>query len=313
MINSLPRHRRDAPSQKRANDAAAETAQALDDRREDAWNTIFRPMIVRVQVRLDRIEIDLSAVRLVERLLQTCIPDSHPGEGDVMPRRADDESVPIEPIVRLSAPAQLKRTGKEMKFVVHGDRGARTADPSLVRLIVRAHMLMRRQSETPVPPKSATEILAGRYAHRDAKARSALLLQALQGLSAAQHLVGRAGPDRAFGVPRRQRAGGARFAGTAWWQTQSGETGLRDRAGLGNREKHTVDGCYCLFWGPKRRGLRFSERLNTRPDNVLADPEPNRPKQNKRKRNAKELPMTGDDSQRFWRFWSAYTLVFTMR
>ena len=78
VIESLPRHRRDAPSQKRANDAAAETAQPLDDRREDAWNTIFRPMIVRVQVRLDRIEIDLSAVRLVERLLQTCIPDSHP-------------------------------------------------------------------------------------------------------------------------------------------------------------------------------------------------------------------------------------------
>ena len=50
----------------------------------------------------------------------------------------------------------------------------------------------------------------GRYAHRDAKARSALLLQALQGLSAAQHLVGGAGPDRAFGVPRWQRAGGVR-------------------------------------------------------------------------------------------------------
>ena len=94
VIESLPRHRRDAPSQKRANDAAAETAQALDDRREDAWNTIFRQMIVRVQVRLDRIEIDLSAVRLVERLLQTCIPDSHPGEGDVMPRRAEDEFSP---------------------------------------------------------------------------------------------------------------------------------------------------------------------------------------------------------------------------
>ena len=79
-----------------------------------------------------------------------------------------------------------------------------------------------------------------------------------------------------------------RFAGTAWWRTQSGETGLRDRARLGNREKHTVDGCYCLFWGPKRRGWAFLERLNTRPDNVLADPEPNRPKQNKCKRNAKE-------------------------
>jgi hypothetical protein len=26
------------------------------------------------------------------------------------------------------------------------------------------------------------------------------------------------GPDRAFGVTRRQRAGGARFAGTSWWR-----------------------------------------------------------------------------------------------
>jgi hypothetical protein len=59
-------------------------------------------MIVRVQVRLDRIEIDLSAVRLVERLLQTCIPDSHPGEGDVMPRRAEDES----PRARRAAPGR---------------------------------------------------------------------------------------------------------------------------------------------------------------------------------------------------------------
>src|SRR5205807_2473602 len=54
-------------------------------------------------------------------------------------------------------------------------------------------------------PSQFSELL-----HRDAKTRSALLLQALQGLSAAQHLVGGAGPDRAFGVPRWQRAGGAR-------------------------------------------------------------------------------------------------------
>ena len=64
-----------------------------------------------------------------------------------MPRRAEDELVPIEPIVRLSVPVQLKRTGKEMKFIVEGDREERLADPSLVRLIVRGHMLMRRLAE----------------------------------------------------------------------------------------------------------------------------------------------------------------------
>ena len=71
VIESLPRHRCDAPSQKRATEATTAIVRALDDRREDAWDTIFRPMIVRVQARLDRIDVDLSAERLVERLLQT--------------------------------------------------------------------------------------------------------------------------------------------------------------------------------------------------------------------------------------------------
>ncbi len=91
VVESLPRHRRDAPSQKRANDAATEIVRALDDRREAAWNTIFRPMIVRVEVGLDRIDVDVSAERLVERLLQTSNHDSHLGEGDVMPPRAEDD------------------------------------------------------------------------------------------------------------------------------------------------------------------------------------------------------------------------------
>jgi hypothetical protein len=101
-------------------------------------------MIVRVQARLDRIDVDLSAERLVERLLETNNSHSHPGEGDFTSRRAEDDSAPAEPVVRLSLPAQLKRTGKEMKFVVPGDGNGRTADPSLVRLIVRAHRLAKR-------------------------------------------------------------------------------------------------------------------------------------------------------------------------
>jgi site-specific DNA recombinase len=150
VIESLPRHRCDAPSQKRATEATMAIVRVLDDRREDGWDTIFHPMIVRVQVRLDRIDVDLSAERLVERLLETNNSHSHPGEGDFTSRRAEDDSAPAEPVVRLSLPAELKRTGKEMKFVVHGDGDKRTADPSLVRLIVRADRLARRLAENPL-------------------------------------------------------------------------------------------------------------------------------------------------------------------
>ena len=127
------------------------------------------PHSLRIQVRLDRIDVDLSAERLFERLLQMGIPDSHPGEGDVMPRRAEDDSDPTETIIRLSVPAQLKRTGKEMKFIVEGDREERLADPSLVRLIVRAHMLMRRLAEDPgstLEDVGARENIGGPYAAR---------------------------------------------------------------------------------------------------------------------------------------------------
>jgi len=169
VIESLPRHRRDAPSQKRANESATEIVRALDDRREAAWNTIFRPMIVRVEVGLDRIDVDVSTERLLERLLQTSNHDSHLGEGDVMPPRAEDDSDPAEPIVRLAVPAQLKRTGKEMKFIVHGDREQRNADPSLARLIVRAHVLARRLAENPgstLEDVAAQENMGGPYAAR---------------------------------------------------------------------------------------------------------------------------------------------------
>ena len=108
-------------------------------------------MIVRVQVRLDRIDVDLSAERLVVRLLETNNSDSHSEQRDSSSCRVElrTTSTRLEALVRLSLPAELKRTGKEMKFVIHGDGDERTADPSLVRLIVRARGLARRLAENP--------------------------------------------------------------------------------------------------------------------------------------------------------------------
>ena len=79
------------------------------------------------------------------------------------------DSGPAEPIVQLSASAQLKRTGKEMKFIVNGDREERPADPSLVRLIVRAHRLARRLAEKPswnLEDAAAQQNMGGPYAAR---------------------------------------------------------------------------------------------------------------------------------------------------
>jgi len=48
---------------------------------------------------------------------------------------ADDEA---DDVLKLIMPAQLKRTGKELKFVIPGALSAADPDASLVRLLVRA-------------------------------------------------------------------------------------------------------------------------------------------------------------------------------
>ena len=56
-----------------------------------------------------------------------------------------------------------------MKFIVHGDREERPADPSLVRLVVRAHRLARRLAEKPgstLEDAAAQQNMGGPYAAR---------------------------------------------------------------------------------------------------------------------------------------------------
>ena len=52
-------------------------------------------------------------------------------------------------LLRLAISAQLKRAGKEMKFVINGADQGSTPDASLVRLLIRAHSLARRFAARP--------------------------------------------------------------------------------------------------------------------------------------------------------------------
>jgi hypothetical protein len=132
---------------------------------------VGRPRIVRARIGEVEgcIDVDLSVERLVERLFQTSNHDAVLEKSDSLPPWAGDDSDPAASVVRLTAPAELKRTGKEMKFIVEGDTNVRTADPSLTRLIVRAHRLMRRLAENPASTLediASPENIGGPYAAR---------------------------------------------------------------------------------------------------------------------------------------------------
>ena len=118
---------------------------------------------------MDRIDVELNAERLVERLLQTYRHDVDLAGDHPKPPRAEDDLDHAHRIVRLTVSAQLKRAGKEMKFVVEGDREDRTVDSSLVRLRVRADVLGKRLADNPgstLEGIASHEKMGGPYAAR---------------------------------------------------------------------------------------------------------------------------------------------------
>ena len=72
-------------------------------------------------------------------------------------------------LLRLAISAQLKRAGKEMKFVIDGADQGSTPDASLVRLLIRAHSLARRLVASPasnLEDAGAQEGMGAPYAAR---------------------------------------------------------------------------------------------------------------------------------------------------
>jgi site-specific DNA recombinase len=153
VTEALPPQRRNAPSVKHALAAAADIVRAIAAGGEDQSFAILRRLIAQVQVHSDRIDIDLRAAMVAQALLTggggTNLSRDRGSEGDPeapYPARAGDDG---DRLLRLAISAQLKRAGKEMKFVIDGADQGSTPDASLVRLLIRAHSLARRLAASP--------------------------------------------------------------------------------------------------------------------------------------------------------------------
>jgi site-specific DNA recombinase len=91
-----------------------------------------------LDVHSDRIDIGLSGQRLAKLLAGQSIDLTMPNQNL---DRASSAAV------ILTAPARLKRVGREMRMLVDGSDDQRAADPSLLRIIVRAHDVQGRLSQ----------------------------------------------------------------------------------------------------------------------------------------------------------------------
>jgi hypothetical protein len=96
-------------------------------------------LLCRVEIRFDRIDITLSRCRLTELLT---------GSLDLkMPHRG----LPTPPgdLLTLSVSASLKRVGREMRILVANADDQTPADPSLLRILARAHHVQTRLIQNP--------------------------------------------------------------------------------------------------------------------------------------------------------------------
>ena len=143
ILNAIAPGEHDAPAQRRMSDAAAALAARWDGMSSEALRRSMRSLIVRAQVHAARIDLDVSATQLARRLLSD-------GGAEGVPECDAHVDGGEEYLVRSSIPARLKRTGKEMKFIVDSPTISAPADTSLIRLVVRSQKIGEHCSRSAV-------------------------------------------------------------------------------------------------------------------------------------------------------------------
>jgi site-specific DNA recombinase len=104
----------------------------------DKIKATLTTLLCRVAVNVDRIEIKISQRRLAQMLA---------GQSSDLTTQDQSQERESHEIVTLTVPARLKRVGREMRMLVKSADDQTTADPSLLRIIARAHGIQERLSQ----------------------------------------------------------------------------------------------------------------------------------------------------------------------
>jgi site-specific DNA recombinase len=110
-------------------------AEELSAQAPDKVKATLMTLLCRVEIRPDCIEINISRRRLAELLA---------GQAFDLTTRDQTLDGNSDDVVTLTAPARLKRVGREMRMLVENSDDQRAADASLLRIIARAHDVQAR-------------------------------------------------------------------------------------------------------------------------------------------------------------------------
>ena len=112
-------------------------AAKLEAQAPNEIRTTLMTLLCRVEIKLEEIEIKISRHRLAALLAEKPIDPS------MQDQKKDRDS---DDVVTLTTPARIQRVGREMRVLVENSDD-QTADPSLLRIIARAHDIQARLNQ----------------------------------------------------------------------------------------------------------------------------------------------------------------------
>ena len=134
MLDIIQSHTSDAATQKRLMNGVERCVATWPELKAEDLRKFMLSIVARIQVNADRIDIPLSPINLVRWLRRM-----HHVESPATTESASDGH-----LVTLTIPVRLKRVGKEMKMIVSDGSHPANPDASLLRVLVRAHVIRDR-------------------------------------------------------------------------------------------------------------------------------------------------------------------------
>lgn len=128
ILDAIHHEYADGAGQSRLIDRGRQIAEELRTLAPDKTRAMLMTLLSRVDVRPDRVEINIRRCRLVELLGAQSID---PTMQDGMPGNESDD------VLTLTVTARLKRVGREMRMLVENTDDQTTADPGRSRNEVR--------------------------------------------------------------------------------------------------------------------------------------------------------------------------------
>jgi site-specific DNA recombinase len=135
VLDAVDEQLHNAPGQSQLVDRGRHIADELAAQAPNEVKATLMTLQCRIEVKSDRLEINVSRCRLNALLA------GRPADLTTQDQRQDRNS---DDVLTLTAPARLKRVGREMKITLENANDQMTADPGLLRIIARAHDIQAR-------------------------------------------------------------------------------------------------------------------------------------------------------------------------